>query len=169
MSLIDPDGKYAQYIQPVVEGEGYELVRVAFVSSDSRDNVLEVMVEPKNSETELNLDNCALLSREIAAVLDVEDPISGRYRLEVGSPGIDRPLTRLKDFERFKGFEAKIVLKESLESGQKRFKGVLDGVQGEDILLETLEGTLSTALEDIQKAKLEFSEELLTALRDKKV
>lgn len=169
MSLVDPDGKYAQFIQPVVEAEGYDLVRVAFMSSEARDNVLEVMVEPQTKEGELNLDTCAQLSREISAILDVEDPIGGRYRLEVGSPGIDRPLTRLKDFERFKGFEAKIELKQPIETGQKRFKGVLGGVDGEEIALSTDEGDLTTRLEEIQKARLVFSDELLNALKDKKV
>lgn len=170
MSLIDPEGKFENIMKPVIEAEGYDLVRVGFVSNERQDLVLEVLIEPQTIDGTLNLDDCARVSREISAIMDVEDPISGKYRLEVGSAGIERPLTREKDFDRFKGFEAKIELKHPTEEGQKRFKGALNGVNDNGVItLETETGVLETQIDEIQKAKLVYSDDLMTALRDKTV
>jgi ribosome maturation factor RimP len=112
---------------------------------------------------EVNVDDCATLSRALSEVLDAADPVSGDYRLEVSSPGIDRPLTRLKDFETYEGLEAKLELDRLVEN-RKRFKGVLAGVEGEAVLID-LEGeadaTAQIPFAWISDAKLSLTDELL--------
>ncbi|WP_114392158.1 ribosome maturation factor RimP [Oleisolibacter albus] len=123
--------RVSQIVGPSVEAMGYELVRVQ-VSGGMRPT-LQLMAERADGAA-MTVDDCADISRAVSALLDVEDPIASAYVLEVSSPGIDRPLTRLKDFERFKGFEARIETTVVLE-GRKRFKGVLYGVEGENVLV----------------------------------
>ena len=108
-------------IDPCVEAMGYEVVRVQVSGTQRR--VLQVMAE-RSDRKAMTVDDCADLSRAISAVLDVEDPMPGEYVLEVSSPGIDRPLTRLADFERFRGFEARVELHAPVD-GRRRFKGRL--------------------------------------------
>src|SRR6056297_3500273 len=121
MDLLD---RVHDIIEPAAEAMGYELVRVHL--SGGRRPVLQVMVE-RADRAPMNVDDCAEVSRAVSAVLDVEDPVPGEYVLEVSSPGIDRPLTRLADFERFAGFEAKVETEAPIE-GRKRFRGRLEGV-----------------------------------------
>ena len=104
---------------------GYELVRVRLMGGKSA--TLQVMAD--RPEGGIEVDDCADISTAVSAVLDVEDPITDTYTLEVSSPGIDRPLTRLKDFATFEGYEAKLETSELID-GRKRFKGVLAGVEG---------------------------------------
>jgi ribosome maturation factor RimP len=102
-------------------------------------------------------------------VLDVEDPILDTYNLEVSSPGIDRPLTRIKDFEAFEGYEAKIETVELIE-GQKRFKGTLAGINGSEILINLDEGTIGLEFDWLAEAKLVLTDELVKEmLKQKKI
>ncbi|MBI1212477.1 MAG: ribosome maturation factor RimP [Alphaproteobacteria bacterium] len=119
-------------IEPVAEALGYALVRVRL--SASRRPVLQVMAE--RADGFMEVEDCARLSRAISALFDEVDPIESEYSLEVSSPGIDRPLTRRRDYESFAGHEARIELKTPLE-GRKRIKGMLKGLKGEDVLIET--------------------------------
>ena len=100
------------------------------------------------------------ISNAISAVLDVEDPIEDGYALEVGSPGIDRPLTRLKDFATFEGYEAKVETSELID-GQKRFKGVLAGVEGEEVLINIEQGTVGFQFDWLSDAKLVLTDDLI--------
>ena len=146
-------------ITPTVEGMGYELVRLT-VSGGQR-KTLQVMAEPKDGRN-MSLDDCSHLSRAISAVLDVEDPIEGAYSLEVSSPGIDRPLTRAKDYERFAGFEAKLETRAPID-GRKRFKGKLLGLEAHNVKIEVEGAPLALPLEEIEKAKLVLTDELIAA------
>lgn len=125
------DRRLAEIIIPVIEGMGFELVRVRLMSS-TKSKTLQIMAQRPDGGIEV--DECAQISTAVSAVLDVEDPIEDEYTLEVSSPGIDRPLTRLKDFAAFEGYEVKIETTEMIE-GRRRFKGVLAGVEGDDVLL----------------------------------
>jgi ribosome maturation factor RimP len=120
-------------IEPEAQAEGFELVRVRILGGAS-DPTLQVMAERPDTR-QLSLDDCARLSRRISELLDREDPIEGAYRLEVSSPGIDRPLTRRKDFEDWKGHQARISLTAALD-GRKQFSGELVGTDGDDILVD---------------------------------
>jgi ribosome maturation factor RimP len=146
-------------LTPTVEGMGYELVRLTI--SGGQRKTLQVMAEPKDGR-HMSLEDCSQLSRAISAVLDVEDPIEGAYALEVSSPGIDRPLTRAKDYARFAGFEAKIETRGPIE-GRKRFKGKLLGLDGEAVKIEVEGAALALPLEEIDKAKLVLTDELIAA------
>ena len=120
--------------------------------------VLQIMAERPDGGIEV--DDCARISRAVSAVLDVEDPIAGEYVLEVSSPGIDRPLTRLKDFERWAGYEAKLETAEPID-GQRRFKGTLAGVEDGEVLLEIPEGTIGLAFDMVSDAKLVLTDALI--------
>lgn len=146
--------KIARLVLPVLEDKGYSLVQVGMQGP-----LLQILAE--NPQTRrLTIDECAALSREISAVLEVEDPIKGFYRLEVSSPGIDRPLVKLQDFTDFQGYEAKIEINPPLE-GQKRFRGFLKGTEGESVLLETDTGPVSLPFDGIEKAKLVLTDALI--------
>jgi len=145
-------------LSPAIAALGFELVRVKL--SGGRRPTLQVMAE-KPDHT-MGIENCAALSRELSAVLDAEDALPGGYVLEVSSPGIDRPLTRLKDFAAFAGFEARLETRQPRD-GQRRFKGRLEGIRGGTILLDTGEGTESFGLDELEKAKLVLTEELIKA------
>jgi ribosome maturation factor RimP len=138
---------------------GYELVRV-LVSGRARPT-LQVMVE-RADRTAMTVDHCAEVSRAVSAILDVEDPFPGAYQLEVTSPGIDRPLIRPADFERFAGFEARLETHEVID-GRKRFKGRLMGLEGDRVRLAQEGEERLVPLAAIKKAKLVLSEELLAA------
>ncbi|WOI53339.1 ribosome maturation factor RimP [Parvularcula sp. LCG005] len=146
-------------LEPVVETTGYELIRLRITGS--RDQTLQIMAE--TADGTMTAEDCAKLSKAISVVMDDADPISDRYTLEVSSPGIDRPLTRLKDFERWDGFAAKLELNQEVE-GQKRFKGVLAGIEENDVLID-LDGEEETALVPfsmIKAAKLVLTDDLIT-------
>ncbi len=150
------DRRLAGIVAPTVEGLGFELVRLRLMGG--RRAVLQIMAERPDGGIEV--DDCARISRAVSAVLDVEDPISGEYTLEVSSPGIDRPLTRLKDFERWEGYEARIETEEAID-GRRRFKGELTGVQDGEVLIEIPEGTIGLAFEMIADAKLVLTDALV--------
>lgn len=148
MQLTD---RIAETIEPALAAMGYEIVRVQ-LGGGRRSATLQIMCDRLDGQG-LTLDDCAEISRLASAVLDVEDPITGEYTLEVSSPGLDRPLTRPKDFDRFAGCEARIELSLPVD-GRKRFRGVLRGLEGETVLLETGDGPCRLALPDIEKARL---------------
>lgn len=150
------DRRLAAVVQPTIEGLGYELVRLRLVGG--KRNTLQIMAE--RPEGWIEVDDCARISRAVSAVLDVEDPIGGEYVLEVSSPGIDRPLTRMKDFERYEGYEVKIETAEAID-GRKRFKGVLAGVQDGEVLIEIPEGVIGLDFDLLADAKLVLTDELI--------
>ena len=149
-------------VAPALEAMGYELVRLHF-SGGSRP-VLQVMAE-RADRAAMTVDDCAEISRTVSALLDVEDPVEGEYTLEVSSPGIDRPLTRLTDFERFAGFEARIETRVPVE-GRRRFRGWLRGVEEGTVMLapdKAAADTVRVPYDAIQKAKLVLTDELIAA------
>jgi ribosome maturation factor RimP len=158
--------RLTELIEPAANAEGLELVRVKMMGGKS-EPTLQVMAE--RSETrQLTLEDCARLSRRLSEMLDAleaegRDPIDHAYRLEVSSPGIDRPLTRLKDFDDWKGHEAKVSLAEPL-NGRKQFTGTLAGTQGEDILLEVQGlGPAALPFASLHSAKLVMTDKLIEA------
>ncbi len=154
------DRRMAEIITPVIEDLGFELVRVRLMSGKS--TTLQIMAD--RPEGGIEVDDCAAISNAVSAVLDVEDPILDAYSLEVSSPGIDRPLTRLKDFEAFEGYEAKIETAELID-GRRRFKGELAGVEGEEVLVnlpqdgETI--TIGLQFDWLSDAKLVLTDDLI--------
>lgn len=156
------DRKLLELLDPVAEAAGYEIVRLRLMGGSKSGRTLQVMAE-RPSDGDMNVDDCARLSRALSEVLDAADPVSGDYRLEVSSPGIDRPLTRLKDFETYEGLEARLELDRLVEN-RKRFKGMLAGVEGQDVLID-LEGEEETTAQVpfawISDAKLVLNDALL--------
>ena len=153
-----------QLIEPVVEAEGFALVRVALLGG--RNLTLQVMAEDP-ATGQISLDQCARLSHAISAVLETADPIPGPYRLEVSSPGIDRPLTRLADFRRYAPHLARIELAHGIAIGgaiRKRFQGALAGVEDKDVLLDAEGiGRVRLPFADIRSAKLLLTNALIAA------
>ena len=154
MSLVND---IARMITPSIEAMGFELVRVQLSGNQRR--TLQIMAEPQDGR-QMSVDDCADLSRAISAVLDVEDPISEGYSLEVSSPGIDRPLTRAKVYERFAGHEAKVETNEPVD-GQKRFRGSIIGFADNTLRLMTETGEVALPLTVIHKAKLVLTDALI--------
>ena len=150
------DRRLAEIITPVIEDMGFELVRVRLMSS--KNSTLQVMADRPDGGIEV--DELAEISTNISAVLDVEDPILDAYTLEVSSPGIDRPLTRIKDFESFEGYDAKLETSELID-GRRRFKGVLAGVEDDEVLINVTEGTIGLKFEWLSDAKLVLTDELI--------
>ena len=151
------DRRLASIVTPTIEGLGFELVRLRLMSG--KRNILQIMADRPDGGIEV--DDCAKISRAVSAVLDVEDPISGEYVLEVSSPGIDRPLTRLKDFEAFAGHEAKLETHELID-GQRRFKGVLQGVEDGEVLIEIAPDTvIGLGFDMLADAKLVLTDALI--------
>lgn len=150
------DRRMAEIISPVIEDMGYELVRVRLMGGKT--HTLQIMADKPDGGIEV--DDCATISNALSAVLDVEDPITDRYTLEVSSPGIDRPLTRLKDFEAFEGYEAKLETSELID-GRKRFRGVLAGVENDEVLINLDEGTIGLEFDWLSDAKLVLTDDLI--------
>ncbi len=123
--------KVFELISPTAQSLGFEIVRIRFGLESG--HTLQIMAERPDGTMEI--DGCEELSRNLSAILDVEDPIPGEYMLEVSSPGIARPLTRPKDFERWAGYDSKIELLEPID-GRRRFRGELHGFQDDEILVE---------------------------------
>lgn len=159
---MDLSSRVSSLIEPTLSDMGFDIVRV-LLSGKARPT-LQVMAEPRGGGG-MTVDDCAAISRAISAVLDVEDPIKGQYTLEVSSPGLDRPLVRRRDFERFAGFEARIETAEPLD-GQRRFTGRIDGVMDGRIRLSRDERTWDIPFESVDRAKLLLTDELLAATED---
>ncbi|MFN8722956.1 MAG: ribosome maturation factor RimP [Rhodospirillales bacterium] len=148
-------------IVPSVEALGYEVVRVQ-ISGQARPT-LQIMIERSDRAT-MTVEDCAEVSRAVSAILDGEDPVSVAYTLEVSSPGIDRPLTRPKHFERFAGFEARLETRVPID-GRMRFKGRLRGLDEGAVAIDTQEGPARIPFEDLTKAKLVLTDELIEAMQ----
>ncbi|MFT3732791.1 MAG: ribosome maturation factor RimP [Hyphomicrobium sp.] len=152
----------AAIVEPVLGDLGFRLVRVK-IQGDGRDRIVQLMAERPDGS--ITVDDCETISKGVSPVLDVADPISGAYRLEVSSPGIDRPLVRPSDFEDWSGHEAKIELKEPID-GRKRFKGVLEGFEDGEIRIKADTGEhgiqhLGLPVHLISDAKLVLTDELV--------
>ncbi|MCR8828173.1 ribosome maturation factor RimP [Photobacterium sp. TY 1-4] len=150
------DRRMAEIITPVIEDLGFELVRVRLMSG--KESILQIMAE--RPEGGIEVDDLAEISTAVSATLDVEDPILDTYTLEVSSPGIDRPLTRLKDFATFEGYEAKLETDELID-GRRRFKGELAGVEDDEVLINIEEGTIGLKFEWLSDAKLVLTDDLI--------
>lgn len=153
------DLRLLELLDPVAEAAGYEIVRLRLMGG-SETRRLQIMAERPDGE--MVIEDCAQLSRAISEVLDAADPISGEYTLEVSSPGVDRPLTRKKDFETYEGYEVRLEL-DRLAEGRKRFRGQLAGVDGDNVALD-LEGEAETTLIPIAwivEAKLVLTDQLM--------
>lgn len=145
-------------VRPSLADMGFEIVRILLMSGGQRQK-LQIMAE--RADGSLSIDDCAEISRTVSALLEVEDPIAGAYDLEVSSPGVDRPLTRLKDFARYSGFEARVELRLG-QDGQRRFRGRLQGLDGDTILLRDGEGRdWRLPFADLARAKLILTDDLL--------
>jgi ribosome maturation factor RimP len=154
--------RVAAVVEPAVEGLGFRLVRVKV----SGQNGTTVQIMAERPDGTMDVEGCEALSRAVSPLLDLEDPISGAYNLEVSSPGIDRPLVRGSDFTRWAGHEAKIELAVPLE-GRKRFRGIIRGLDGETVLIELPDApgddevVAQLALRDIGEARLVMTDELI--------
>lgn len=154
------DRRIAEIVTPVIEDLGFELVRVRLMGGKSR--TLQIMAERPHGGIEV--DDCAEISTAVGATLDVEDPIEDAYTLEVSSPGIDRPLTRLKDFDTWAGYEAKLETEQMID-GRRRFRGVLQGTEDGEVLVEIEEGgqpvTVGLRFDWLSDAKLVLTDDLI--------
>lgn len=154
------DRRLAEIITPVIEDMGFELVRVRLMGGQTK--TLQIMADRPSGGIEV--DDCAAISTAVSATLDVEDPLEDAYTLEVSSPGIDRPLTRLKDFDTWEGYVAKLETDEQID-GRKRFKGVLQGTEGDEVLIEIeVNGepvTIGLKFDWLLDAKLVLTDELI--------
>ncbi|MDR3518666.1 MAG: ribosome maturation factor RimP [Azospirillaceae bacterium] len=156
---MEATSRIERLITPSIEAMGYEIVRVSL--SAGQHAIVQIMAERHDGVT-MTVEDCADISRAVSALLDVEDPLPTAYTLEVSSPGIDRPLTRPKDFERFAGFEARIETRVALD-GRKRFRGRLGGLDAGKIRLDTDTGLVLVPVETVQRAKLVLTDELIAA------
>jgi ribosome maturation factor RimP len=149
-----------ELLDPVAEAAGYEIVRLRLMGGEHARR-LQIMAE-RPSDGDMNVEDCARLSRAISEIMDAADPVAGEYTLEVSSPGVDRPLTRLKDFATFEGHEARLEL-DRMAEGRKRFKGQLAGVEDDAVAID-LEGEEETAIIPfswIVEAKLILTDQLM--------
>ena len=154
-------GSIAELVTPVLDDLGFRLVRVDVSGRDGK--TVQVMAE--RADGTISIDDCEAISRQLSPILDVHDPIAGNYRLEVSSPGIDRPLVRATDFEAWSGYEAKIGLKQSIE-GRKRFHGRIEGFEADEVRLEVeLDDlglqTIGVPVDLISEARLVLTDELV--------
>ncbi|MAX73441.1 MAG: ribosome maturation factor RimP [Alterinioella nitratireducens] len=157
------DKRLAEIVTPVIEGLGFELVRLRLMSGKTK--TLQIMAERPDGS--IDVDDCGQISTAVSALMDVEDPIEDNYALEVSSPGIDRPLTRLKDFDTWQGYEAKLETTELID-GRRRFKGELAGVEGDEVLVNLPEGgetvTVGLQFDWLSDAKLVLTEDLISEM-----
>jgi ribosome maturation factor RimP len=158
------DRRLAEIVTPAIEGLGYELVRVRLMGGNIK--TLQIMAD--RPEGGIDVADCAKISTAVSATLDVEDPLEENYHLEVSSPGIDRPLTRLKDFEAWEGYEARLETQDAID-GRKRFKGMLAGIEGDEVLVNLAEGpegmtTIGLKFDWLADAKLILTDELITEM-----
>jgi ribosome maturation factor RimP len=158
--LVDANS-IAQMIEPSLAAMGYRLVRVVVTSG--RRATLQIMAE-RTDDAPMTVDDCALISHSVSALLDVADPIAGAYTLEISSPGIDRPLVRPEDYDRFSGFEARVELAQPI-GGRKRFRGRLLGTANGEVRLATEAGETRLPLAGVTRARLVLTDYLIAASR----
>jgi len=142
--------------EPVIEQAGFRLVRLRIMGGAHK--TLQIMAE--RADGSMDVEGCTSLSHALLDFIESQDPIEGDYEIEVSSPGIDRPLTRLADFARWKGHEAKIELS-APQDGRKRFKGTLEGLDGQDVVVTTSEGRAQFPFRAILEAKLILTNKLI--------
>ena len=150
------DRRLAEILLPVVEGLGFELIRMRLMGGQTK--TLQIMAERPDGGIEV--DECAQISTAVSAVLDVEDPLEEAYTLEVSSPGIDRPLTRFKDFDVWEGYDAKLETAELID-GRRRFRGILAGTEDDEVLIQIEEGTIGLKFDWLSDAKLVLTDDLI--------
>ena len=153
-------GEITRLIEPSLSAMGYQLVRVQLSGGQQRPTV-QIMAE-RSDGSGMTVEDCTEVSRAVSALLDVADPLPFSYMLEVSSPGIDRPLTRPADYQRFAGHEAKLETRWPV-AGKRRFRGRLLGVEGEVVRMKTEEGEIALPLSEIERAKLVLTDELIAA------
>ncbi len=158
--------RIAEMIEPSLAAMGYELVRVRMGgpgggTGGGSGSILQVMAE-RLDRAGMTVEDCADISRALSAALDVDDPIEGAYELEVSSPGLDRPLVRPADFERFAGYEAKVEMRAPVD-GRRRLRGRILGLAGDRVRMDIADGGGETefAFAAIEKAKLIMTDELI--------
>ena len=156
---MDLQRRIEALIEAPLDDMGYELVRVHLSGSERR--TLQIMAERVDGG-DMTVEDCAGISRALSAIFDVDDPIRGAYALEVSSPGIDRPLTRAKDFDRFAGHLAKVEMQRLIE-GRKRYNGTILGVAENKVRLATEHGDVELPVGEIVTAKLVLTDELIAA------
>ena len=156
------DKKLAELLNPILEDLGFEMVRVRL--STSAHSTLQIMADGRDSP--IGVDQLAEINTSISTILDVEDPIAENYTLEISSPGIDRPLTRKKDFESYQGFEAKLETTELID-GRRRFRGVLAGIDDDEVLINLEEGTVGLKFGWLSEARLVLSDDLIKQMLQK--
>jgi ribosome maturation factor RimP len=145
-------------IAPTLDDLGYRIVRV-LLTGNARQQRLQIMAERADGSG-MDVDGCAEVSRAVEAILDVEDPVAGAYELEVSSPGMDRPLTRLEDFQSFAGYQAKVELREPFE-GRRRLKGELLGLVDGEISMAVDGMEWRIGFDEVDKAKLVLTDEMV--------
>jgi ribosome maturation factor RimP len=150
MSHLEP------ILEPAIEAAGYRLVRLRLMGGKTK--TLQIMAERPDGT--MSVEDCAALSHALLDFIEREEPLEGEYELEVSSPGIDRPLTRLMDFARYAGHEAKVELAAPLD-GRKRFRGTLLGLDGQDVVIETQSVRVNFPFKTIQEAKLVLTDALI--------
>ena len=159
---VGPLARIEDDIVSMLEAMGFDLVRLLLIGSQNPR--LQLMAEPSNGDL-MTVEHCEEISRALSALLAVEDPITESFTLEVSSAGVDRPLTRLADFERFKGFKAKVETRFLVE-GRRRFSGTLGGVEdGDKVRIATEEGDAVLSFSDMAKAKLIATDDLFEAAK----
>ena len=154
------EARIARIVEPVAAGLGFRLVRVKLSAMNG--TTLQIMAERPDGT--MTVGDCETLSRDVSPALDVEDPMDAAYNLEVSSPGIDRPLTAREDFARFAGYEARVELAHGVE-GRRRFKGLLIGLEGSDILMDVTDENdnrrVRLPVGDVAEAKLLLTDRLI--------
>lgn len=156
------DKKLAELLNPILEDLGFEMVRVRL--SNGNPSTLQIMADRLDGQ--IGVDELAEINTSVGTILDVEDPIPENYTLEISSPGIDRPLTRIKDFDSFQGFEAKVETTELID-GRRRFRGVLAGVNNDEVLINLEEGTIGLKFTWLSDARLVLSDDLIKKMLKK--
>ena len=168
VSKTPVEDRLVEMLSPTIEGMGYECVRLRLLGSGGRDTPLTLQLMAEKPDGTMEVDDCAALSTAMSAVLDVEDPIDREYELEVSSPGIDRPLTRSKDFAEYAGHRAKVEMQMGVD-GRRNFRGDLRGLEGDSVVLELDDiGKVSLPLNDIADAKLVITDALIAESLKKK-
>jgi len=147
--------KLESLVEPVVTGQGYELVDVEF-KNELGAWILRVYIDKPGSEERVGLDDCASVSRELSAVLDVDDTIEGHYSLEVSSPGLNRPLKKESDFARFVGKKAKIRTRHPVGDSRRNFSGTLVAVAGGKVKIDVGDQVCEVPVDDVEKANLVY-------------
>lgn len=165
-TLQDPEGRFAHFIEPIANAYGCRLTHVRLGGSQAGlSNALEVFVEREDGSP-LTVEICTNISREVGAILDVEDVISGTYRLEVGSPGLDRYLSHARDFLRFVGHDIKIEFARPLPDGQKRMRGRIEAARPDGFtLLDDQNRVFELNLTDLSQARLVATDALMKLLQ----